>query len=64
MSAISDLLARRRAAIEAGDKALGREIYHHLQTLGLQPHEIDTASPDSPPAVLETRPAKAKKTQE
>jgi hypothetical protein len=40
VSTVADLQAARDAAIAAGDKALGREIYHQLLNLGLRPEDI------------------------
>lgn len=43
------LLVARLEAIAAGDKALGREIYHQLFNTGMAPHEIDAWQPAEAP---------------
>lgn len=65
---IADLLAARKTAIERGDKALGREIYHQLQEMGMIPSEIDgwtfgepEAPPVAPEAAVREAPEKAVK---
>ncbi len=48
MAELDNMLEARRAAIARGDKALGREIYHQIQTqYGLQGHEIDATNDGS-----------------
>lgn len=44
MSHIEDLVKARLAAIERGDKALGREIYHQLEVLGFAGEDIDAGN--------------------
>lgn len=43
-----DLLVARRDAIARGDKALGREIYHQLQAMGMKPEDIDAWTEPAP----------------
>lgn len=39
---VARLLAARKEAVAAGDKALGRELYHQVVALGVSPEDIDS----------------------
>lgn len=78
MSHITELVKARLAAIERGDKALGREIYHHLVNLGFSGEDIDAnripiepepvpepeVEPEPEPEVAETPPVLEKAVKE
>jgi hypothetical protein len=41
MATTQELVEARKAALDRGDKALGREIYHQLQAMGVSPADVD-----------------------
>ena len=41
MASVQDLVEARKAALDAGNKAAGRDLYHRISALGVSPADID-----------------------